>query len=374
MKKQNLIAILGLFALFIVAFSSGRVVAPANAQGLVGSVFIMTNSPSGNQVIAYGRAPDGTLTWQANYATNGLGITGLAGSNQGGLVLSQDGRWLIVVNAGSNDISVFSVSPTGLTLTDKASSQGTMPISATVNGNLVYALDTGGVSGIGNIAGFHLNSNGQLSAISGSVQPLSGMTAPAQISFNPSGTVLVVTEKSTSKIDTFVINGQGIASAPNVQASSGGTPFGFDFTSSGVLIVSEAAGGPSGTSAVSSYSISGSGSLTTISGSVPDTQLAACWLVVTGNGQFAYTTNTHSTTISSYTVAGNGQISLLNSKAAIVGGADLDMALARNSRFLYVFDKGDATIIAYQVHADGSLTWIQTTSGIPAGADGLAAN
>src|SRR5690242_21467639 len=104
MKKQNLIAILGLFALFIVAFSSGRVVASANAQGVVGSVYITSNSATGNQVIAYSRAPDGRLTWQANYATNGLGIKGLSGSNQGGLVLSEDGRWLIVVNAGSNDI------------------------------------------------------------------------------------------------------------------------------------------------------------------------------------------------------------------------------------------------------------------------------
>ena len=107
---------------------------------------------------------------------------------------------------------------------------------------------------------------------------------------------------------------------------------------------------------------------------MPDTQLAACWLVVTGNGQFAYTDNAHSTTISSYTIAGNGQISLLNSNAATVGGANLDMALARNSRFLYIFDNSDHAIVAYVVHADGSLTWLQTTSGIPAGADGLAAN
>src|SRR3989441_11712731 len=212
MKKQNLIAILGLFALFIVAFSSGRVITPANAQGVVGSVYIMSNSASGNQVIAYSRAQDGTLTWQANYATNGLGITGLTGSNQGGLVLSENGQWLIVANAGSNDISVFSVNHKGLTLTDKTNSQGTMPISVTVHGNVVYVLNTGGAETNGNIAGYHLN-DGQLSAIPGSVQPLSGVTAPAQISFNPTGTVLVVTEKSTSKIDTFLVNDQGLASA-----------------------------------------------------------------------------------------------------------------------------------------------------------------
>ena len=373
MKKQNLITILGLFALFIVALSSGRVIGPANAQGVVGTVYIMTNSPSGNQVIVYTRAADGTLTWQANYATDGLGISGLTGSNQGGLVLSADGRWLIVVNAGSNDISVFSVNHNGLTLTDRTSSHGTMPISSAIHGDLVYVVNTGGAESTGNIAGYQLN-DGKLSPISGSVQPLSGATAPAQISFNPRGTLLVVTEKSTSKIDTYTVNDEGVASAPNVQASSGGTPFGFDFTNTGNLIVSEAAGGPAGTSAVSSYSLSSSGSLTTISASVPDTQLAACWLVVTKNGQFAYTANAHSTTISSYKIDSNGQISLLNSKAATVGGADLDIALARNSRFLYVFDNADHSIVAYEVHADGSLTWIQTTSGVPAGADGLAAN
>jgi len=81
MKKQNLFIILGLFALFVVAFSGGRVITPANAQGVVGSVYIMSNSASGNQVIVYTRAADGTLTWKANYATNGLGITGLTGSN-----------------------------------------------------------------------------------------------------------------------------------------------------------------------------------------------------------------------------------------------------------------------------------------------------
>ncbi len=370
MKKQNLIAILGLFALFIVAFSSGRVIAPANAQGVVGGVYIMTNSASGNQVIAYSRGPDGILSWQATFATNGLG-TGNGLGNQGGLVLSQDGQWLIVVNAGSNDISLFRVSHNGLTLTDKTSSQGSTPISVTEHGNLVYVLDAGGLSNIGNIAGYSLNDNGQLSAIAGSVQPLSGVTAPAQISFNPSGTVLVVTEKTTNKIDTFTLNRQGVASAPNVQASGGATPFGFGFTRSGTLIVSEAAGGPSGTSAVSSYAISDNGDLTTLSGSVPDTQQAACWIAVTGNGQFAYTTNTHSNTISSYSV-NDGNIKLQDAVAASTDHGPLDMALARNSHFLYVFNSGSHTIEGFSVNANGSLTWIDTIT--TTGADGLAAN
>src|SRR2546427_8146197 len=211
MKKQKLFIILGLFALFVVAFSGGRVITPANAQGVVGSVYIMSNSASGNQVIVYSRAADGALTWKANYATKGLGSNGLTGSNQGGLVLSEDGRWLIVVNAGSNDISVFSVNHKGLTLTDRTSSQGTIPISLTVHGSVVYVLNSGGAESTGNIAGFAL-SDGQLSEISGSVQPLSGVTAPAQISVNSTRTVLVVTGQRPSNIDTFLVNSEGVAS------------------------------------------------------------------------------------------------------------------------------------------------------------------
>jgi 6-phosphogluconolactonase (cycloisomerase 2 family) len=184
----------------------------------------------------------------------------------------------------------------------------------------------------------------------------------------------VVTEKSTSLIDTYTVDSDGVATGPTTHASSGTTPFGFSFDNKGQLIVSEAAGGPSGTSAVSSYSLSNTGDLSTVSGSIPDTQLAACWLVVTGNGRYAFTTNAHSGTISSYTIAVNGEIALLQPIAANTGAGDLDMALARNSGFLYVQVSGSHTIEGFSVHSDGSLTLIDTVTGVPAGADGLAAN
>src|SRR2546426_11798060 len=104
--------------------------------------------------------------------------TGTGLGNQGGLVLSQNGSWLLVDNAGSNDISVFQVSHRSLRLTDKTDSNGLMPISITVNEDLVYVLNAGRAGSVGNIAGFHLSSDGLLSSIPGSVQPLSGVTAP----------------------------------------------------------------------------------------------------------------------------------------------------------------------------------------------------
>jgi 6-phosphogluconolactonase len=292
--KKKLSIFVAIFALLVVAIPSVGAVPDNHHDGSSGRVYIMTNDSTGNHVVVYDRAADGDLTWVANVATGGLGVTGLTGSNQGGLVLSQDGRWLFVVNAGSNDLSVFLVTTEGLTLTDRESSGGVMPISVTVFHDLVYVLNQGSSETAGNIAGFDLSDSGHLTPIAESVQPLSGSgVTVAQISFNPTGTALAVTEKSTSLIDIYTIDSQGVASAPVTNTSSGSTPFGFAFDRTGALIISEAAGGPAGTSAVSSYTINPDGTLTTVSPSVPDTGLAACWLVVTGNGRFAYTDNAH---------------------------------------------------------------------------------
>lgn len=374
MKKQRIPIFLAAITLVVLAVPLAAARPESGHSGSARAVYIMTNDPAGNQVLAYSRAGNGILTWTGTFSTNGLGATGLTGSNQGALVLSRDGKTLLVANAGSNDISVFRVTDDGLSLTDKASSNGATPISVTVHEDLVYVLDTGGVSSIGNIAGYHLSDQGELSPIAGSVQPLSGKTAPAQISFSPEGDVLVVAEKSTSLIDTYTVDSDGVASGPTTHPSSGNTPFGFAFDNRGQLIVSEAGGGPSGTSAVSSYSVSDTGSLITLSGSVADTQQAACWLVVTGNGKYAYTTNAKSGTISSYTIHKDGTITLLQVVAANTGAGDLDMAFAKNSQFLYVFVNGSHSIESFKVHANGSLTSLQTVTGIPAGADGLAAN
>jgi len=370
MNKQRFSVLLSILAILVISLSATPVQARPNSAG---AVYTMTNSATGNQVIRYNRSADGSLTWSGVFSTDGLG-TGTGLGNQGGLVLSQNGSWLLVVNAGSNDISVFQVNHRSLRLTDKTDSNGVMPISITVNEDLVYVLNAGRAGSVGNIAGFHLSSDGRLSSIPGSVQPLSGVTAPAQISFNPTGTVLVVTEKSTSLIDTYKVNSHGIAQPLATHASNGATPFGFAFDPTGHLIVSEAGGGPQGTSAVSSYDVSGSGGLTTISPSVPDTQLAACWIVVTGNGRFAYTSNTRSNSISTYTINADGSISLLHSVGASTGTGPLDTAFSRNSRFLYEFNSGDHTIEGFRVSANGGLTLVGTVSGVPAGADGLAAN
>ncbi|MBI3365077.1 MAG: beta-propeller fold lactonase family protein [Ignavibacteriae bacterium] len=338
------------------------------------AAYTLSNASSGNSVLAFTRGADGSLTSAGTFATGGLGTGGGLGS-QGALVLSENNRLLFAVNAGSDEISVFQVTPDGLTWVSKVSSGGTRPISLTVHDSLVYVLNAGGS---GNITGFNLGANGILTPLAGSTQPLSnGAAGPAQIEFNPDGTVLVVTEKANNIIDTYTIGADGIASGPVVHASVGDTPFGFEFDNRGRLIVSDAFGGMAGKSALSSYTLSGNGDLTLVTGPIGNTQTAACWVVITNNGKYSYTTNTGSGSISGYRIADDGSLTLLTHDGRTgvtgVGSKPIDMALSINSRYLYTLNAGTQSVSAFQVNSDGTLTSLTSITGLPASAVGLAA-
>ena len=80
----------------------------------------MENATTGNSVIAYQQSADGTLSQAATFATGGLGV-GHGLENQGALVLSDDGKYLLIVNPGSNDVTAFRITNQGLTQTGRVS-------------------------------------------------------------------------------------------------------------------------------------------------------------------------------------------------------------------------------------------------------------
>jgi 6-phosphogluconolactonase (cycloisomerase 2 family) len=348
--------------------------APAHAEGNTGSVYVLTNQTAGNSVAIYDRAPDGTLTAAGMVSTGGTG-TGSGLGSQGALALSRNNQWLFAVNAGSNDISVFSVGPQGLTIVGRTASGGIRPISLTAHGNLLYVLNAGGS---GNITGFTIGQDGALSAIPGSTQPLSGSaTNPAQVSFTPDGTKLVVSEKATNIISTYPVGSDGVAGVRDGYPSPGMTPFGFDFDNKGHLIVSEAFGGAPNASALTSYEFYQDGTLGAVSPSVGTHQTAACWTAVSKDGRFAYTTNAGSGSISGYSIAPDGSLTLLDAdgRTGVTGdgSSPIDAAFSNNSRFLYVLTAGSHAIHTFDVAADGSLTSMDLDGGLPIGAVGLAA-
>jgi 6-phosphogluconolactonase (cycloisomerase 2 family) len=194
------------------------------------------------------------------------------------------------------------------------------------------------------------------------------------VSFDPEGDVLVVTEKNTNLIDVYEIDDDGRAETPDFHVSSGPTPFGFAFDKRDHLIVSEAFGGAPNQSAVSSYEVD-DGDVQPITVSAGTTETAACWIVVTGNGRYTYTSNTGSASISGYRVGLDGALTLLDADGVTgsTGPAPIDMALTRSSRLLYSLNSGDGTISGFRVGADGGLTAAGGTSGLPTTATGLAA-
>jgi 6-phosphogluconolactonase len=343
---------------------------PAGAgKGVAGAVYTLSNPAGGNAVLVFSRAPDGTLTPGGSFPTGGLG-TGVGLGSQGAVVLSDNGKNLFAVDPGSNELAAFDVKKDQLELVSHVPSGGVMPISVTVHGDLVYVLNGGGAA---NITGFRFR-HGDLVPIAGSTQPLSAAApGPAQIQFDPHGRVLAVTEKVTNVIDTYTVGKDGVASGPNVFPSAGLTPFGFDFDQRGHLIVSDAFGGAPNASALSSYDVDRDGTLTTITPLEPDGQTAACWVVITKNGRYAYTTNTGSANVSSYTVGHDGSLSLLQGAAGATGMTPIDAALSRDSHYLYTLDAGGQDVSAFEVGHDGALSPIAGAAGLPASAVGLAA-
>ncbi len=339
----------------------------------VHAVYTLSNSSAGNKVIVYKRSGSGTLTNAGSFSTGGTG-TGTGLGSQGALVL--DGNFIFAVNAGSDEVSVLSVGANGLSLVDKKPSGGMQPVSLTTHGNLLYVLNAGGT---GNITGFRIKKNGSISQIAGSTKPLSsGSAGPAQIEFSPNGRVLIVTEKATNSIDTYVISNNGMANGPITQASAGATPFGFEFDKKGHLIVSDAFGGGALAGAMSSYNVSTSG-VSLITGPVFNKQTAPCWVAITKNGKFAYTTNTGTSNISGYKIEHNGSLKLFNdggnTASTGAGSSPIDMAISNNSRYLYALSGGTNTISIFRIdNGHGGLTHEGTITGLWTGTVGLAAN
>jgi len=361
-------------AVFVSTVSAAEYDDADEQTGINGAVYTMSNATSGNAILRFQRKSGSALVATGSFSTGGVGTGGGLG-NQGALITDQSKRWIYSVNAGSNDISVFSVKPEGLVLVDKVPSGGTRPISLTIDRNVLYVLNAGGD---GNISGFTVQRNGHLTAMADSTRTLSGAgTNPAQIGFSPDGGALVVTEKATNLIDTYRVDANGLADGPHVNTSVSATPFGFAFDSLGHLLVSEAVGGAVDAASVSSYKIGDDGALEVISSAVADTETAVCWVVVTKNNKYAYVSNAGSGSISAYKVARDGSIALRDEDGRTgetgAGSTPLDIAFSSNDRFLYTLNNGTHTIGAFQVQKNGALVAVPGASGLPVGTNGLVA-
>jgi hypothetical protein len=377
--------ILGLAAAAAVAVPAAASASASSSSPVVGHVYVNDNTAGTNTIGAFDRHADGSLTPEPGspFVAGGVG-TGGGLPSQGAIQITAGGRYLLAVDARSNQISVLRIHRDGsisLVPGGVVSSGGLLPDSIAVHGSLVYVANSG--AGGSNYTGFRLGFFGQLRPIPGSTVALAAGAAPADVLFNSTGTKLAGTEVGPSVIDSFAVGFDGrLTAAPGSPfAAQGLGPFGSEFrpTNPDQLFVSNAHNVGAGTGTISAYTDSRDGTLTSIGASpFADDQTAPCWIEVTHDGQFLFTVNTGSGEISRFSIAPDGSLTLLGSTpVGQTGGVGaVDARLSPDGQFLYVDESRIGKVGAFAVNG-GNLTELSTSPfALPAGATpaGIAVN
>ena len=357
---------------------------------VVGAVYTQTNHLQQNSLVKFKRFRNGRLSQSQVVRSGGQGSTQSFGcgpncpilDSAGAVDVTPNGKLVFTVNAGSDSVASFRETPRGLRRIDVQPSGGDLPesVTASVDG-LLYVLNVDSNS----ISGFRYTSTGRLTPIPNSTRPLAAATSTArQIGFDNSGEVLVVTNTGASLIETFTIGADGTPTALPPSPSQTPLPFGFAFDPSNRLVLSEltnvpAPDGPGGNGSASTYGVSNQGAVSTIDSESTNDELP-CWVVVTGNGRYAYVVNTGAGKLASITrfrIAANGTLTRLGNTSAPGEFAITDAVLSRGSKFLYVLaptvtGAKRSHIRRYAVRTGGGLKYLgRTRNNLPTGVTGL---
>jgi hypothetical protein len=377
-----------------VALAANKPAKKKKAPATPHRVYTATNDPSGNHVIMFTRRADGSLKRLGSVATGGKGSTAEPPfdfpivDTSGSMDLTPDGKLLFVVNAGSNTVTSFQVTQKGLKRVSVASSHGAVPVTLASSKGLLYVANEGErgcteasqkeanpCKHIPNIYGWHYSSNGKLTPIPFSNRRLTAATPSgkkdkvgvvAGSGFSSDGGVFVVTQRGLPRkygeIDTFLISRNGAAGVSHAYATPGvDNPFGLSAIK-GHILVSNA-----GYVATASGVMPNPADFTQFTGSAADYTLdphgvvklvkdtptggrAACWLIVSKNGKFAYVSNTLSSGTppsggptsgqgaeSSLSVGPNG-VMTLRKQANTGPGFPSDEGISHDGTYLYVVD------------------------------------
>lgn len=355
------------------------VVVTVTPEDTSGTVYAMTNALGNNEILAFHRANDGTLTPLQRIATGGGGSgvqldpTDSLGS-QGVVLLNQSHTLLFAANTETlaedpldgidigdcetGTLTSFRVAVDGrLTRLGSVPSGGLFPASLAIRDNVLYVLNAGGpglnpVCGIEpNITAFTIAQDGQLTALLNSTQPVDpgsspgsflncdpgggpfpseefrcGLNppafprSPAQIGVTPDGASAIVTVKGTNAIHVYPLDQNGIPGPPVITQAQGPnqpTFFGFGFDRAGNLIVAEPFGATP---------------------NIPAVPFSA---------------------LSSFAVNANGTLQAISTSVPNGRGTACWIALDPDQQYVYTTNNATSDISSYTVGTDGSLTLLE---------------
>lgn len=395
-----------------------------------GGVFAMSNNFAGNSVLSYGRQADGRLSLVGEFSTGGIGAAFDGGEGLDPLIsaysllLTDNRRFLLAVNAGSNSISVMRINDDfSLSVTDTRQVFGIGPNSIAYHDGVVYVstIDadndfTGEPDQEGALTGFTLNPRGKLRPLKNSIRQLGNR--PSALQFSPNGRFLVVSSinagsvslasGSQDEIVVYAVGRDGRLSYEPVSASSSTlrdnaenrnlpSAIGFEIVEDlgeNYVVVSEARefqsdGTPPEfpalqTGSVSTWHLSFEGELTPINLDVlagndfQDGERTACWIEFSKDGNSFWVSNALESSLSEFTFS-QGNITLVEQVAAEgnrpsdndpFGTSDgwIDLWLSDDGEYLYQLFGLSGTIGVFQVGSENDseqLSLIQEVSDLP---------
>jgi 6-phosphogluconolactonase (cycloisomerase 2 family) len=335
-------------------------------------VYLDGNTAGANTIAGFVRHADGSLTavpgspFQAGGAGVGAGV-----ASQGSTQVTDNGRYVLTVDPGSNQISVLRANWDG-SLTPVAGSPfasgGVEPNSIAVHGGLVYVSNLGSATVAPNYTGFFLTPWGRLQPIPHSTVILPAGQNTGDIVLNNDGTKLVGsviggTTPGSSLLNSFRVNRNGTltaAAGPPFVAQGLGA-FGSEFSpiNPNQVFVSNPHNG-AGLGTVSAFEDSWNGTLSSIGDSpFADGQTAPCWLVISHDGKYLYALNTGSGTVSGYSIAPAGTLTLIGSTSLSTAATGTitgtDVTISNDDSTLYVNESNNGTVAAFSLN-DGTAT------------------
>lgn len=392
MRKFRFALLLVVATVVAVAVAGGAVAARGGppTYAVVGHVYVNDNTSPVNTVAGFDRLADGSLTPIAGspFVVGGSGA-GSPDASQGSLELSADGRYLLAVDAGSNQLSVLRIKPDGslqIAEGSPVSSNGVDPVSIAVSGDLVYVANQGpgsspeATNGDTNYTGFTLDAGGHLRAVAGSTYALPNSSKPGDVLFSGDGRKLVGTRIASSQIDSFTVAGDGrlIPATDSPYSAQGFSPaqgygqLGSEFspTNPDQLFVSDAhtaAGSAAFPGLVSSFTDAWNGALAPLGAPVANDGGASCWVEISHDGAYLFAVNTASATVSSYSIGRSGALTFLHSTApGQIGAGAEDARLSPDGSTLWVVESGTDAVTGFSV-SGGNLTPLSAAAG-PVGA------
>jgi 6-phosphogluconolactonase len=358
--------------------ASASTAGASTGSPVVGYTYLDGNTATANTIDGFARHADGSVTPLPGspFAAGGVGLgTGLA--SQGAIQATPDGRYLLAVDAGSNQISVLRVTAGGVPVLagQPVSSGGVKPVSVAISRTgLIYVANSG--AGGSGYSGLRLGWDGSLTPIPGSTVSVPDAAGLGDVFFNGWGNHLIGTRTGTSQIDSFNVlpSGRLFAAQGSPFTGQGLGQLGAEFSPANPsqLFVSNAHNG-AGLGTVSAYRDGFFGRLSSIGNSpYADGQTAPCWVEISHDGRYLFTVNTGSGNISSYAIHPDGSLALIGSVPISGGGADIDARLSPDGQTLSVDGSGNHILSVFAVHG-GTLSELPSSptplpaAGSPAG-------